>query len=74
MTAERALEDEASDTWAEFDTHPVALALFTWHEGGNAMIALAVDDVQAAVTVGWALRCGLTRANRGCARRNRWNL
>ena len=52
MTAERALEDEASDTWAEFDTHPVAPALFTWHEGGNAMIALAVDDVQAAVTVG----------------------
>lgn len=38
-----------SDSWTEFDTHPVALALMKWQDSGKSVIALAVDEVQAAV-------------------------
>lgn len=37
-----------SETWVEFDTQPVALALGKWEKPG-ASIALAVDDVPAAI-------------------------
>jgi predicted enzyme related to lactoylglutathione lyase len=42
--------DGTKDTWTEFDTSPVALALVRWEqEAGHAGIALAVDDVDEAV-------------------------
>lgn len=44
-----ALGDGESGTWTEFDTHPVALALMRWNDGGKCAIALAVDDVPKAV-------------------------
>lgn len=44
-----AAGDGETDMWTEFDTHPVALALVKWMEGGKCVIALAVDDVHAAI-------------------------
>ncbi len=42
--------DGRQDTWTEFDTRPVSLALVRWdEEAGRAGIALAVDDVDEAV-------------------------
>ena len=40
--------DGEADKWTEFDTRPVALALIKWI-GAGSVIALAVDDVRAAV-------------------------
>ena len=41
--------DGEEDTWTEFDTKPVALALVKWEqEAGRPGIALAVDDVEEA--------------------------
>ena len=42
--------DGSEDTWTEFDTRPVTLALVRWEEqAGRPGIALAVDDVDEAV-------------------------
>lgn len=42
--------DGSRDTWTEFDTRPVSLALVRWdEEAGRPGIALAVDDVDEAV-------------------------
>lgn len=41
--------DGEDDTWTEFDLYPVALALMKSNLGKGCMIALAVDDVRAAV-------------------------
>jgi len=42
--------DGQTDTWTEFDTNPVALAISKWPaEAGRAGIALAVEDVHGAV-------------------------
>lgn len=42
--------DGATDTWTEFDTKPVTLAVVRWEqEAGRPGIALAVDDVYSAV-------------------------
>lgn len=42
--------DGSEDTWTEFDTPPVTLALARWEEqAGRPGIALAVDDVDEAV-------------------------
>ena len=42
--------DGTEDTWTEFDTSPVTLALVRWEkEAGRPGIALAVDDVGEAV-------------------------
>lgn len=42
--------DGTQNTWTEFDTQPVTLALVRWEqEAGRPGIALAVDDVEAAV-------------------------
>lgn len=43
--------DSASGVWKEFDTPPVALALFQDPNdpGVNALVALAVEDVAAAI-------------------------
>ena len=42
--------DGLTDTWTEFDTRPVTLALVRWEEqAGRPGIALAVEDVDEAV-------------------------
>ena len=42
--------DGEKDTWTEFSTSPVTLALVRWNqEAGRPGIALAVDDVDEAV-------------------------
>ena len=42
--------DGNQDTWTEFDTRPVSLALVRWEEeAGRPGIAFAVDDVDEAV-------------------------
>ena len=42
--------DGTQDTWTEFSTSPVTLALVRWEpEAGHSGIALAVDDVHEAV-------------------------
>ena len=42
--------DGSRNTWTEFDTHPVSLALVQWDEqAGRPGIALAVDNVDEAV-------------------------
>jgi predicted enzyme related to lactoylglutathione lyase len=43
--------DDIHEVWTELDTHPVTVALFRNPDsaGSNASIALAVDDVAAAV-------------------------
>ncbi|HEX2037619.1 MAG TPA: VOC family protein [Chloroflexota bacterium] len=39
-----------AQTWTEFDTHPVTLALVKWDEHpGVAAVALAVEDVRLAI-------------------------
>ena len=39
-----------AETWTEFDTPPVALAIVKWDEHpGVTAVALAVDDVQDAI-------------------------
>ena len=47
VTDELIMGDGKADTWTEFDTHPVALALGKWKTPGIA-VALAVDDVAKA--------------------------
>ncbi len=63
--------DGSRDTWTEFDTRPVSLALVRWDaEAGRPGIALAVDDVDEAVEElrGKGVEIVMEPADSGCCR------
>ena len=63
--------DGSEDTWTEFDTRPVTLALVRWEEhAGRPGIALSVDDVDEAVEElrGKGVEIVMEPADSGCCR------